>query len=484
VLAVNTQACRSEAEPMSWTAMAVDLGATSGRAIVGEVADDRLTLTEVHRFPNQMLEVDGHLRWQVHELLGEIRSGLRRARERGHGLSSIGIDTWGVDYGLLDTQGDLLDLPYAYRDHRTDGVMERVLHIIPRERIYEITGIQFMPINTIYQLVADAAEGRFANARRLLMMPDLIAFLLCGEARSELTIASTSQLLDCRTRAWATELCEPLGIPAGILPPVVGPGTQIGAIGADFGEAKGLKVIAPAGHDTACAVAAVPGEGDDWAYISAGTWCLVGTLTDQPVTTEAARQSDLTNEAAADGGIRLLKNVTGLWLLEECRRIWAGEGPVEDYAALCEMAAREPAGAAPFDPDHPALAAPDNMLEALALACREAGSRLPETRAGIARAIFEAIAAKMGVVLRRLEQVTGREYRRLHMVGGGSRNALLCQLTADACGLPVIAGPAEATAYGNIVMQAVAAKRLDSPQAGRDLVRRSVELRTFEPVGA
>jgi rhamnulokinase len=391
------------------------------------------------------------------------------------------VDTWGVDYGLLDAQGELVDLPYAYRDHRTDGVMERVLQTVPRERIYEVTGIQFMPINTMYQLAADVEEGRLQQARRLLMMPDLIAYLLCGEARSELSIASTSQLLDCRTRAWAPELCEPLDIPAAILPPIIAPGTQIGVIGADLGEAKGLRVVAPAGHDTACAVAAVPGEGDDWAYISSGTWCLVGTLTPEPVTTEAALRSDLTNEAAADGGIRLLKNVTGMWLLEECRRIWAQEGPLEDYAALCDAAAREPAAPARFDPDHPGLAAPENMLEALALACREAGSELPTTRAGIARAIFEAIAEKMAAVLRNIAQVTGRAFRVVHIVGGGSRNALLCQLTADAAGLPVVAGPAEATAYGNVVMQAVAAKALDSPQAGRDLVRRSVELQRFEP---
>jgi len=484
---------------MAWKALAVDLGASSGRAIVGALTDAGLTLSEVHRFRNQMVEVDGHLRWPVEELLDHIRIGLRRAREAGHELSSVGIDTWGVDYGLLDAQGALVDQPCAYRDHRVDGVMERVLEVIPREHIYQLTGIQFMPINTLYQLAADVEEGRLKRARRLLMMPDLIAFLMTGEARGELTIASTSQLLNCRTRSWATELCEPLKIPPSILPELVAPGTQIGAIRSGFGEGEGLRVVAPAGHDTACAVAAVPAaasrpgrdrspspkgsgtEGDDWAYISSGTWCLVGTLVEEPVTSEAALQSDLTNEAAADGGIRLLKNVTGLWLLEECRRMWAQQGPVEDYAALIKQAAGEPAAPARFDPDHPDLAAPENMLEALARVCRESGSELPATRAGIARAIFEAIAEKMGKVLRMIAQVTGREFRVVHMVGGGSRNALLCQLTANATGLPVVAGPAEATAYGNIVMQAVAAGQLDSPQAGRDLVRRSVQLKRFEP---
>ena len=458
--------------------LAFDLGAESGRAMLGTLAGGRLALEELHRFPNTPVRVFQALYWDTLRLWHDIQQGLAAAtRDRKLALAGIGVDTWGVDFALLGADGMLVDNPRHYRDPRTNGVMEKLFAVVPREEVFRQTGIQFMQLNTLYQLYAMklAASPALATARTLLFMPDLFNYWLTGNAKSELTIASTSQFYNPRARRWASEIFAALGLPAGILPEIVEPGTKLG-------EHAGIPVYATAGHDTASAVAAVPAEGTDWVYISSGTWSLMGVEADAPVIDDRTRALNFTNELGVSGKIRLLKNIAGLWLLQECRRAWIAEGTEYSYAELTQMAAQARPFVTSIDPD--AFLEPGDMPAKIAAHCREKGRPAPSTPGEFARTILESLAARYSQVLESLEAVMGRRYRVIHIVGGGSRNRVLNQFVADATDRTVIAGPTEATAMGNILIQAMAAGEVRDLAQAREVVRASSSLETFQPGAA
>jgi rhamnulokinase len=443
---------------------AVDLGAASGRVIVGEVAPGRLDLTEVHRFRNEPLSLPDGLHWDLPRLYRETLAGLAAAGD----VVSAGIDTWGVDYGLIDTRGGLLGLPYHYRDARTDA--------IARVDRYSVTGIQHLPFNTVYQLLAEP-PATLAAAASLLLMPDLLGYWLTGSIGAERTNASTTALYDARTRDWSTTICADLGLPAALLPPLREPGDRIGRTLPHTG--LDLDVVAVASHDTASAVLAVPATGERFAYISTGTWSLAGVEIDEPVLTDAGRDANFTNEVGVDGTIRYLRNVMGLWLLQECQREWQDA----DTEALVRSAASAPAFAAVVDPDDAGFLAPGDMPDRIAAFCERTGQRPPRDRAAFVRCILESLALGHRLALQDAVRLTGRPIDVIHLVGGGSRNPLLCQLTADACRLPVVAGPVEATAIGNVLMQARAAGELGSRSQMRALVAATTAVRRYRPHG-
>ena len=467
--------------------LAFDLGAESGRAIKGTMTGGKLSLEDVHRFLNQPVPVQGTLHWDVLALLREIRAGLRKAAaDAGEAPAGIGIDTWGCDFGLLDEHGTLLANPVHYRDRRTEGMIELACSLVGREKIYGITGIAFHPFNTLYQLLAlQRSNARwFAAAKTMLQMPDLLCYFLCGAKTSEYTIASTSQLLDARTRTWSDELCRALGLRHELLPPIVPPGTVKGTLSEESQRDSNVgpvPVIAPASHDTGSAFAAVPAADREWITLSCGTWSILGTELDAPRTDAQTLACNFANEGALEGRIRLLKNIMGLWVLQECRRSWSRAGEVLDYATLTQEAAK----AAPFpvilDIDDHSFYAPRDMIEAIAAFCERTGQKMPQDRPSVVRAILEGIALRYKAVLGELEEVIGRRIPTVHMVGGGTQNKLLCQMAANAMGRPVVAGPVEATAIGNLVMQAVGTGELASVAEARELIRRSVELEHYEP---
>ena len=461
--------------------LAFDLGAESGRAMLGELDAGRLSVREVIRFPNRMLELNGHLFWDVWHLLAEIKVGMSACSAEEP--TSIGIDTWGVDFGLLARDGTLLGLPYSYRDERTAGAMSRFHKLVPKRRVYDLTGIQFLPINTLYQLYSMRRDRSplLEVATDLLFMPDLFNYLLTGRKATEFTIATTSQLYNPAKRGWAPELLKALGLPKRVMQDIVQPGAEIGPLAPSVATEVGLKrtrVVATASHDTAAAVAAVPAEGDAWMFISAGTWSLVGMEVERPIITSAALRHNFTNEGGVGGRFRFLKNVTGFWLLQQLVK---SGGEAAEYGALV----KEAAGAKPFgsllDPDANCFRAPEDMGQALVEYCRSTRQRPPRTRAEQTRTVFEGLALKYRLVRDELEQVTGRRIERVHVVGGGSHNRLLCQMTADALGLPVHAGPAEATAIGNVLVQAMAAGLVCSLEEIRAVVRESFRIRQYEP---
>ena len=467
--------------------VAFDLGASSGRAIVGGFDGQRLVLHEVHRFENGPVESDGHLHWNVRGLFDEITAGLAKAVERfGADLAGVGIDTWGVDYGLLGADGQLLEDPFHYRDRRTDGILERAFTQVPRDEIYRQTGTQFMQFNTLFQLLACAEQqpDLLARAERLLFMPDLLGCWLAGRQVVERTIASTSQCLDPRTGEWATGLLERLGIPPGIFGEIVEPGTVLGPLADGLAEttgARGVRVIAPGCHDTASAVAAVPAESDDYAYLSSGTWSLMGVEIPRPVITERSLAYNFTNEGGVCGTIRFLKNISGLWLVQECRRVWAEAGEALSFDELTRMAADAPAFAAMVDPDAEDFIAPGDMPRTIAEHCRRKGQSAPESKGSIIRTALESLALKYRQTLDRLEEMLGRRVSTLHIVGGGTQNELLSQFAADATGRAVVTGPIEATALGNLLMQLLADGAIDSLAQGRALIRRSVQTKVYQP---
>jgi rhamnulokinase len=471
----------------AFRALAVDIGASNGRAILGELAaDGRLSMREVRRFPNAMKEVEGSLRWDFDGLAGEVKAAVRDAAASGAKPASVGIDTWGVDYVLFDREGRVVEQPFAYRDRRTDGMMERFLRdAMPPSDVYAVTGIQFMQINTLYQLYSEVVSGseRLRRADALLMTPDALAFTLSGERRAEYTIASTSQMLDAMARGWSERIVEAMGLERRLLPEVVEPGTRAGAFRTEGGDE--VAVVMPAGHDTAAAVAAVPaGEGRPWAYVSSGTWSLVGVETRAPVLTEDARHAGVTNEGGVEGTYRLLSNVMGLWLVQECQRMWAKGGREVGIEEVVKAAREAPSEGPLVDPDDGAFLSPPDMIEAIAEYCRRTGQTPPEDVGAAARSVFESLALKTAVVLDRIAGLTGAKPEVVHVVGGGSRNELLCRMTADAAGVPVVAGPAEATATGNLLLQAVAAGELGSLADLRAVVRKSFSPVRYEPSGA
>ncbi len=472
--------------------LALDLGAESGRGLLGKFDGERLVLDEVHRFPNGPVRMLDTIYWDLPRLFEEMKGALRKVAAAGARLDGVGIDTWGVDFGLVGRNDTLLGNPVHYRDARTDGMFDAATRLVSRERIYEISGVQFLPFNTIYQLFAlkTANSPLLEVAETLLMMPDLFAWLLTGQRAGERTDATTTQLLDPRTGTWSDELCQGLGLPRQILPELIEPGTDLGPLRksvADEVGVSGLSVIAPATHDTASAVAAVParvtnpGGPPDWCYLSSGTWSLLGVEVPQPVISAETLRCNLTNEGGVNGTTRLLKNIMGLWLVQECRRTWARGGRDWSYEELIPKAEAARPFAALVDPDDASFFAPGDMPARLAAFCTRTGQPAPTDEGSFVRCALESLALKYRWTIERLEQILGTTIRTVHVVGGGARNALLNQFTADACGRPVHAGPVEATAVGNVLLQAMARGRIGSLADARAIVARSFPVTVYEP---
>jgi rhamnulokinase len=470
--------------------LAVDLGAESGRVISGKFDGRRVRLDDVHRFSNHLVPVAGTRRWDVLRIWSDILDGLTKAAHSdGAAVTSIGVDTWGVDYVLLNKHNELLGQPYNYRDPRTKGVMDAAFTRVPKKEIFATTGLQFMEINTLYQLISMQLKdpALLAQADRFLMMPDFFHWLLCGSRVVEFTNATTTQFLNATERTWATDLLRKFEIPTNIFPQIVSPGTNLGILRDEVAQRTGLPrvpIVAPATHDTGAAVAAVPTANTgkaNWAYISSGTWSLIGVEVQQAVLTEKALALNVTNEGGVDGTYRLLKNVMGLWIVQECRRSFERRGNALDYSTLTKLAS----DAAPFrslvDPNDLTFLSPGDMATALQDYCRSRKQPAPESEGQLIRCALESLALKYRQVLRGIEALTGEKVEVLHVVGGGSKNDLLNQFTADACGIPVIAGPTEGTALGNVLLQARAAGEIGTLAELRTVVRESSELKTFEP---
>jgi sugar (pentulose or hexulose) kinase len=451
------------------TFAAVDLGASSGRVMVGRAGPGELSLEPVNRFANEPVRVGGTLHWDILALYRGVLEGLRLAGP----VDGIGIDSWAVDYGLLDATGALLGNPVHYRDSRTDGIAAQVASTISEEKLYALTGLQKLPFNTIYQLVAAAATPQMQAARQLLLIPDLLAYWLTGVTGAEITNASTTQLLDIGSGRWAGELMSALGIRPTLFPQLRTPGTLIGPVRPDLGLGT-PDVIAVGSHDTASAVVGVPAAGPDFAYISCGTWSLVGVELDAPVLSEASRRANFTNEGGVDGTVRYLRNVMGLWPLQECLREWGSP----DLPALLRGAAAVPAFQAVVDLDDPLFLPPGDMVGRLSRTGAVSG------RPQLVRCILDSLALAHRRAVRQAQELSGRHVDAVHIVGGGARNELLCQLTADACGLPVLAGPVEATALGNVLVQARAAGVVSGDlSALRGLLRETQQIVRYEPRG-
>lgn len=476
--------------------LAIDLGAESGRATLGRFDGERVALGEIHRFPNGPVRVVGGLHWDILRLFGEIKAGLTKAaHETGGRLAGVGVDAWGVDFALLDRDGNLLSNPYHYRDGRTAGMPERAFARVPRAEIYRATGIQFMPINTLYQLLAMEGSPILGAADTLLLIPDLIGYWLTGRKRCEYTNATTTQLCDPATGDWARPLIERLRLPGQIFPPLVPPGQGLGPllpeVAEEVGLASAVSISAVASHDTASAVVAVPAEvgagagaGERrFAYISSGTWSLVGVELPQPVVTRGSLEANFTNEGGFGGTTRFLKNVMGLWLLQECRRTWSREGSTPTYEALIAAAEAAPAGGPLVDPDWPPFLPPGDMPARIRRFCRATGQPEPGDPGATVRCVIESLALKYRWVIEQIVELTGRPVETIHVVGGGAQNDLLCRLTAGATGRPVLAGPAEATALGNLMVQAFARGSVGSLAEIRAVVRRSTEIRQYPPEG-
>jgi rhamnulokinase len=468
--------------------IAVDLGAESGRVMLGRVSDDKLVLEEIHRFTNGPVQQDDSIRWDFPNLLSEIKTGIKKAiQQTGGQAACIGVDSWGVDFGLLDENGILLENPYHYRDSRTDGMMDKAFKIAGKRTIYDRTGIQFMQLNTLYQLLAmrQSNDPVLDKTKTLLFIADLIAYHLCGKPFAEYTLASTSQLMDMQRGCWAEDIFDKLRIPQNIMPPVVLPGTIAGQLTEEVAAEIGcdqIPVAAIGSHDTASAVAAVPASADtQWAYLSSGTWSLLGVEIPEPVMNDQTFEYQFTNEGGVNGTIRLLKNIMGLWLVQECRRQWQSEGQDLSYSEITEMAQ----AAAPFstyiDPAYPPFLSPGQMPEKITEYLAKTGQDKINDKGTMIRSILESLALNYAWVLQKIEDVTGNSIACLHIVGGGIQNELLCRFTADATGKKVITGPIEATASGNILMQAMAAGQVKSLDQIRQIVRNSFDLKTYLP---
>lgn len=484
----------------------IDLGAESGRVMLGSLVDGRLALEELHRFANTPLRSGDSWHWDVPALWAGIKAGLHQVARRKVPVASVSVDSWGLDCVLLDAQGDVMSPVFHYRDPRTGRGVKTLFAKVPWEKVFAETGIQFMPINQLYHLAAETPE-RLARAAQIVPIGDAFNYFLSGVARAEVSMASTTQLYNPRTQTWSKPLLAALGLAPEKFPPLVEPGTKLGrlkpAVVSETGLSADVEVIATCTHDTGAAVAGVPvaadvrrrtgGAGADevrlltsaatpsWAYLSSGTWSLLGLELAEPILTDRCRELNFTNEIGFGNSVRLLKNIVGLWLVQECRREWAHAGRDLDYAALTQLAAEAEPFRSLINPADPRFLAPDAMPERIAAACRETGQPVPETPGQFIRCALESLALEYRRTLRQAEELAGTKVRRLHIVGGGSKNPLLNQFAADACGVPVLAGPAEATAIGNILVQAIALGHLPSLAAGRDLVAASFPLERFTP---
>jgi len=466
--------------------LAFDLGAESGRAVVGTLDHDRLSLEEIHRFPNEPVEVRDTLHWDVLGLFRSMLEGMKTYSGRfGDSVEGIGIDTWGVDFGLLAADGSLLQNPVHYRDRRTEGVLEHVNPRMSSERLFQLTGMYTFPVNTLCQLVALQRNQSpiLASAATLLMMPDLLAYFLTGEKKCERTNATMTQLYDPQRGAWHDEIFRSLDLPLSIMPKLVDPGTVLGDLCESVAHQTGLRnapVIAPCAHDTSSAVAAVPGEGDNWAFISSGTWSVLGALTDDAVVSNDAFAAGMCNELTL-GSLFLCRNIMGLWLLQQARAVWEQGGESYSYEELVKLAEQAPEDGALVCPDDPRFLAPTDMVQAIRDYCVATDQTPPDGTAETTRCILESLALCYRHGLDQLSDILSPPFDSLYVVGGGSRNSLLCQFTANAADMPVLAGPVEATVAGNVLVQALARGLLGSPEEVREVVRASFDLQEYEP---
>ncbi|MGJ8634278.1 MAG: rhamnulokinase [Luteolibacter sp.] len=467
--------------------LAADLGAGSGRVLAGAYDGSTLTLNEVNRFANRPVKLDSGWHWQFEGLCSEIESGIGKAiAKHGDQIASIGVDTWGVDYGLIDKAGELLGTPFQYRDTRTDGMQELAMSKMPKSELYDRTGIQFMFFNTLFQLLAEgrSGEGLLEKAANILFLPDLINFRLTGTRAVERSIASTGQLLNATTRGWDMEIIKAMGFPEGIFGNLVDAATNLGGMLPKFGTLPGgkeIQVIAPGCHDTASAVAGIPANEPEPVFLSSGTWSLFGRELKSPLISEAGFEAGFSNEAGVFGTTRLLKNIAGMWLLQECKRHWDSEGVGLDYADLVEAASDEKPFVALLDPDAAEFQAPEHMPSAITAWLEKTGQPGVSTPSEITRCIVESLALKYRMSKENLEEITGKPIERIHIVGGGSLNVLLNQFTANATGCEIVAGPVEATSVGNILMQLYSLGEISSLEEGRALVRCSFGVKTFTP---
>jgi len=465
---------------------AFDLGATSGRSILGILHNGKVELKELTRFPNKFIRVQDKYYWDLFALYEALKEGLATAASQNIRLDAIGIDTWGVDFVYLGEDGSLLSQPRSYRDPYTNGIPEEYFKLIPKKTVYDRTGIQIMNFNSLFQLYAAKRENYspVKTAKEILFMPDALSYLLTDKKTCEYTIASTSQLLNPYTKKTETKLLETIGIPASILQDIVMPGTIIGNLTESVSKECGLPpvpVIAVAGHDTASAIAAVPAENGNFAYLSSGTWSLMGIELQEPVITDESYRLNFTNEGGVEGTIRFLKNITGMWLLEQCRKEWEQQGTKYTYSEIDALSDSAAGFQSVIDPDHPSFANPESMVKAIADYCREHGQKIPQTHAEYIRCIFDSLALKYKQVLSDLQKFAPFPIEKLHVIGGGSQNKLLNQMTADATGIPVVAGPSEATAVGNVMMQAKGLGIVKSLQEIREIIRNSFEQEVFYP---
>jgi rhamnulokinase len=468
------------------TFLAFDLGATSGRSIAGYLEGDKLEMKELTRFPNGMINVRGHLHWDIFGLFEHLKDGLKAFRKQeGCDPECIGIDTWGVDFGLLAEDGSILGIPYAYRDARTDGMMDEFFKLVPRDKVYGLTGIQFMQFNSLFQLYAMKKENHpfLKMATDLLFIPDLLNYLFTGTKKSEFTFATTSQLFNPKTRGWEKSLFDAMGVDVKLMQDIVMPGTILGKLSKNIQSECGvgeIPVVSVALHDTGSAIAAVPAEGKNWAYLSSGTWSLMGIETKEALINEKTLAMNFTNEGGVEGTYRFLKNITGMWLLEEAKKTWAAKKDYT-YPELVKMATEAKAFQCFVDPDAPDFMAPENMPEAIRQYCKKTGQYVPASESEIVRCIFDSLALKYRSVVELLNGVSPNPIEKLHVIGGGSKNEFLCQLTANAIGMPVLAGPSEATALGNIMVQAMAMGHVKSLAEIRQVIGKSVKPKVFEP---
>lgn len=470
--------------------LAIDLGAESGRAMLARFDGQRLQLSEIHRFSNGPVYLPDGMHWDVLRLWTEIKQGMAlAAREVGGDLAGVGLDTWGVDFGLLDRNGALVSNPYHYRDSRTDGMLDEAFRRVPREEIFERTGIQFMPLNSLIQLLSMVVHGSpsLDIAQTFLTMPDLFNYWLTGQAVNEFSNATTTQCYDPRQGGWAKSLLSSLGIPTHIFPEIVPPGTVLGELLPGVAEevglqpGAGLSVIAPACHDTGSAVAAIPAEGPGFAWISSGTWSVMGAELPDPIINQQSLAFNFTNEGGVCDTFRFSKNIMGLWLVQECRRTWARQGQEFSYDDLTRLAAEADPFQAVIDPDHGDFLKPGDMPARIRAFCQMTEQPIPQSEGATIRCVLEGIALKYRWVLERIEEMLGHRLEPLHIVGGGTQNQLLSQLTADAIGRPVVTGPIEATASGNFLMQALALGHIASLEEGREVIRNSFDVSTYQP---
>lgn len=470
---------------MTKRVLAFDFGASSGRAIIGCFDGDKITLEEVHRFSNDPVSVGGTVYWDVLRLFYEIKQGIIKAKIAG-GFDSIGIDTWGVDFGLIDSEGKLMENPVHYRDARTVGLVDEAFKTMPKEKLYGITGIQFMELNTLFQLISlkKYRPWMLERADKMLFMPDLFGYMLTGKMCAEYSIASTSQLIDLDKKTWSKEILDAFGIKESVFAPLVQPGTVLGELSKEVCEECGVDpvpVISVCGHDTQSAITSVPCEDGDFAFLSSGTWSLFGTELDKPIVNETSMNINITNEGGFDGSTGFLKNIIGLWLIQESRRQWKREGKEYSYADLEKLAL----AAEPFkcfiDPDAPEFVPHGNIPERVREFCRKTGQYVPETVGEIMRCIYESLAMKYRLTFEKLRECTERDYPVIHVIGGGTKDGLLCQMTANSCDRTVKAGPIEATVMGNVAVQLMSDGSVKNIGQARKIVADSSELKAFEP---